>query len=231
MNNKNKIMKNPILSFIVVCCILYCSSVTAQTIKDDIYSSGQTLSISVNKSVSTDKIDKKSTDTKYLVLGGVAMHPSQTSGFVMVGAVKTIGGYLKFKTDLNFDERFGSEGMSTDSRYFTGETQPGRYAATGGILWRVFSPVLLYGGLGYGNRWLNWRTVSGDIYRVTDFSHQGIELETGLMLKIKKLVLSGGVSVTTFNYMEANIGVGIMFGIPKSKIKATRVKSSHGGKR
>lgn len=231
MNNKNRIMKNPILSSIVVSCILYCSNVTAQTIKDDIYSSGKTQSVLVNKSVSTDKIDKKSTDTKCLVLGGMAIHPSQTSGFVMVGAVKTIGGYLKFKTDLNFDESFGSEGMSTDRRYFTGETQPGRYAAIGGLLWRVFSPVLLYGGLGYGSRWVNWKTVSGDIYCVDDISYKGVELETGLILKVKKLVFSGGVSVTSFKYMEANVGVGIMFGIPKPKIKAIRVKSSHGGKR
>lgn len=224
-------MKNPILSFIVVSCILYCSSVTAQTIKDDIYSSGKTQSVSVNKSVSTDKIDEKSTDTKYLVLGGMAIHPSQTSGFVMVGAVKTIGGYLKFKTDLNFDENFDSEGMSTDRRYFTNEIQKGRYAFTGGLLWRVASPIILYGGVGYGSRWVNWETVSGNIYRVDDISYKGVELETGLMLKIKKLVFSGGVSVASFKYMEANIGVGIMFGIPKPKIKATRTKSSHGGKR
>ena len=218
-------MKNFILSFIVVYCILSCYNVTAQTKNDDIYSTVKTQPISVSNKA------EKAREINYLLLGGVAIHPSQTSGFVMLGAVKTIGGYLKFKTDLNFDESYGIKGLSTDSRYFTNNIQTGRYAATGGVLWRLFSPIIVYGGLGYGNRWVNWNTVSGDIYRVTDISYQGVELETGLMVKIQKLVFSGGVSVTSFNYMEANIGVGIMFGIPPPKIKAAREKSTHGGKR
>lgn len=240
-------MKNPIVSFIVVCCILCCQNVVAQ-ITDDVYSNSKTRMVSVSKkvekandidinsngntqSISTSKIVGNVTDTKYLLLGGMAIHPSQTSGFVMLGAVKTVGGYIKFKTDFNFDESYDSEGLTTDSRYFTGETQTGRYAFTGGLLWQVTQPILIYGGLGFGNRWANWKTVSGPIYRVTDISHQGLEAEAGLMIKIQKLVLSGGVSATSFNYLEANIGVGIMFGIPPPKIKATREKSAHGGKK
>jgi len=217
-------MKNTIFSFILVCCILPWLNVPAQTNNDTIYRNGKI------QPVAQKKVENAN-ETKYLLLGGMAINPSQTSGFVMIGAVKKVGGYLKFKTNLNFDESFGQEGKSTDSRYFTGETQTGRYAYTGGILWQIASPVLIYGGLGYGNRWLNWKTVPGDIYRIDDASYKGVELETGLMLKIQKLVVSGGISATSFNYLEANIGVGIMFGIPPPKIKAARVKASHGGKR
>lgn len=218
-------MKKNILLCIIVCHILCNANVIAQTKIDEIYFTSQTHSVPAS-----NKLDKAN-ETKYLLLGGMALHPSQTSGFAMLGVVKTVGSYIKFKTDLNFDESFSSEGKSTDSRYFTGETQKGRYAITGGLLWHVFSPVLLYGGLGYGNRWVNWKMTSGANFRVTDISYKGAELETGLMIKIQKLVFSGGVSVTSFNYMEANIGIGIMFGITQPKIKASRIQTSHGGKR
>ena len=241
-------MKNPILSFILVFCILCGYNVFGQAIDDDIYSIGKTRTILKSKiekkaneadinsigtiqPVSMSKKEDNIKKTQYLILGGMAIHPSQNSGLVMLGSVKTFGGYLKVKTDLNYDESFAQNGKSTDSRYFTSETQKGRYAVTGGILWRVFSPLLLYGGFGYGNRWVNWKTVSGETFRVTDISYQGVELETGLILKIQKLVFSGGLSVSPFNYLEANIGVGIMFGIPSPKIKAAREKAAHGGKR
>lgn len=216
-------MKNPNLSFIIVCSFLCCQIVTAQ-ITSDISSAGNT------ESAPVANMGGKTRETNYLLLGGMAIHPSQTSGFVMLGAVKKVGGYFKFKTNLNLDETHVFEGLSTDSRYFNGEIQVGRYATTGGLLWRAFTPVLMYGGLGYGTRWVNWKTASGEPFRVTDISHKGVELEAGIMIKINKLVLSGGVSVISFDYMEANIGVGIMFWIPPSKIKATHLKAIHGGK-
>lgn len=167
---------------------------------------------------------------KYLILGGIAIHPSQTSGFVMLGAVKTLGGYIKAKTDLNLNEDFRYEGKISDIRYYTDDIEKGRYAITGGLLWQTSSPLMVYGGLGYGTRWVNWRTLSGDAYRVANISYKGLELETGLMVKMQKFVFSGGVSITSFNYMEANIGVGILFGKAEPKIKESRTKSAHGGK-
>ena len=219
-------MKNTILSFIVVYSILFGNNVYAQTIADNIIPGSNTQSVPVSKK------ERKVNEIKYLILGGMAINASQqTSGFVMLGAVKTWGGYIKAKTDLNFDDSFVSKGKSTDNRYFTDETEKGRYALTGGLLWRAFSPIIVYGGLGYGNRWINWKTIAGDPYRVKDISYNGFELETGLILKIKMLAICGGVSVTSFNYLEANLGIGIIFGKVPPKIKASRVKAAHGGKR
>lgn len=143
------------------------------------------------------------------VLVGIARHPSQSSGFIMLGKMQNFGGYLKLQTNLNFNGSFVSEGDSWwSNRYFKDNIHTGRYAISGGVLWRVIKPIILYGGLGYGNRWVNWETISGEQFRVNDISYQGLELETGVIFKLNKLFFTGGVSLIPFQYMELNIGAG-----------------------
>ena len=144
-----------------------------------------------------------------LFLGGIALHPSQTSGFIMLGKMQNYGGYLKLQSNLNFNGSFVSEGNSWSSnRYFKDNIYTGRYAISGGVLWRVIKPIIFYGGLGYGNRWVNWETISGEQFRVNDISYQGLELETGVIFKLNKLLFTGGVSLIPFQYLELNIGAG-----------------------
>ncbi len=144
-----------------------------------------------------------------LLLGGISLHPSQTSGFIMLGKVKNFGAYLKLQSNFNFNGSFTSEGDSWSSdRYFKDNIQTGRYAISGGVLWRVIKPIMLYGGLGYGKRWVNWETISGEQFRVNDISYQGLGLETGVIFKLNKLLFTGGVSLIPFKYMELNIGAG-----------------------
>lgn len=143
------------------------------------------------------------------VVGGVALHPSQSSGFVMAGIVKNFGGFFKLKTNLNFNGSFVDEGYSWSNRYFNDNIYTGRFAITGGMLWRVTKPIIIYGGLGYGNRWVNWETISAKRFRVDDISYQGLELETGLLYQINKIFFTGGISTIPFQYLELNLGFGI----------------------
>jgi len=153
--------------------------------------------------------EKINFEKETFIIGGVALHPSQRAGFLMAGKVKNYGGYLKLKTNLNFNGNFVSEGYSVSNRYFNDKIYTGRVAFTGGMLWRVVKPLILYGGLGYGNRWVNWETISGEKFRVIDISYKGLESEAGLIYKINKLFFTGGVSTISFKYMELNLGVGI----------------------
>lgn len=143
------------------------------------------------------------------LLAGIAGHPSQISGFVMAGKIENFGGYVKLQTNLNFNGSYVYEGYSwSANRYFNDNIYTGRYAFSGGVLYRVIKPVILYGGLGYGSRWVNWETVSGNKFRITDLSYTGIEIETGVIYKLNKLFLTGGISLIPFQFMELNIGAG-----------------------
>jgi len=147
----------------------------------------------------------------YLLLAGISAPIDQKAGFIMVGKVSRIGSYVKFKSNLNFSDAFVSQGESTTERFFNGKVYQGRLAVTGGLLYRIASPIIVYGGLGYGNRWVNWEKLSGERFRVTDYSFKGLEMEAGVVLKIKRLLLSGGISSYSPDFYEADFGLGFTF--------------------
>jgi hypothetical protein len=189
-------MKNKIIVFLIFSTCLFNQAFS------QIYNNGQGLKRSSLRKV--EKIRIKDT----FILGGISMNSSQSSGFVMGGTVKKFGGYLKLNTNLNFNGTYSDKGYSQDPyRYFDGKTQNGHHAATGGLLFRITKPLIFYGGLGYVNRWVNWETVSGDNYRVTDISYQGLEIETGLLLKTKNIFFSCGISAC--QDLEFDIGIGV----------------------
>lgn len=159
--------------------------------------------IKKSSSVEQVKYEKQS-----FVLVGIALHPSQTSGYIMYGKLKNYGGYLKLQTNLNFKTGFDVEGDSWNDRYFNDIVHTGRLGISGGALWRVLNPIILYGGLGYGSRWVNWETISGDQFRVDDASYRGVELEAGAIFKVKKMFFTGGISWIPVSYMELSIGAG-----------------------
>jgi opacity protein-like surface antigen len=154
---------------------------------------------------------RKEFEREDILLGGIALHPSQKSVFIMVGRVKRVGEYFKIKSNLRFNGSNDIEGESSNNIYFNDNTKKGRFAITGGLLWRISSPTVLYSGIGYGSRWVNWETISGESYRVTDISYKGLELEAGLIYKVKKLQISGGLSTTSLKSLETNIGIGVKF--------------------
>ena len=203
-------MKNKIIIFLILSiCII-------NKTFSQIYSDNQ----QGLKRSSLFKIEKIEYEKDTFILGGVALHPSQTSVYAMAGIVKKYGLYLKLKTNLNFNGSYVKQGgnyNAASSQYFDGNIYKGRFAATGGLLWRIAKPLIFYGGLGYGNRWVNWETLSGKRFRVTDISYDGLDVETGLMYKYKKFFFTGGISTISFQYMELNIGVGYKLNL-KNKI-------------
>lgn len=183
-------------------------SETKRVIADDVYS--ETSKPIKEKSKTSSQSESENKKLSIFALG-MGIHPSGSSYSLTYGSVRKWGWFAKFKTNLNFDESYVEEGASSSARYFDSNTYKGRFAVTGGVLWRMAKPIILYGGAGYGSRWVDWQTISGDRFRVTDISYKGAECEAGLMLKLKKLVVSGGVSSTSFKYIEANVGIGFAF--------------------
>ncbi len=159
-------------------------------------------------------------DKEVFALAGLAFHPSQKSMYAMVGKVEKKGSYLKVKSNFNFSGKHDEEDDSydlKDDRYLDGDEKKGRFALTGGMLLRINPSLMFYGGLGYGTRWVNWTATNGDKLRVSDISYRGLELESGLIYKHERFFINGGISVTSFKYMEANIGFGMAIKGPKNK--------------
>ena len=144
------------------------------------------------------------------LIGGFGIHTSQLSIFGMIGSVKNFGYYGKLKTNLNFEGSFRYSGASDNNIFFSDKTENGRYSITFGGLYRPVNLLTIYTGLGYGSRWLNWETISGSKFRVLDFSHQGIEFESGFIYKLNRIFFNFGLSTNSFQYLESDLGIGII---------------------
>jgi len=197
----------------IIICLILCISFFNETFSQIYYNNQQGLKRSSLLKIEKNKVEYEK-DT--FVLGGVALHPSQTSVFAMAGIVKKYGLYLKLKTNFNFDGSYDHENENVFT-YDGSNTYNGRFAVTGGLLWRITKPLIFYGGLGYGNRWVNW--ISYGTNRLTDISYSGLETEAGLMYKYQKFFFTGGISITSFQYMELNIGVGYKLNLKNKTIK------------
>jgi hypothetical protein len=139
-----------------------------------------------------------------------------TSFGAMIGVVKKVGFYAKAKANLKSQETSAvctGEGLNAEGQtlWFTGETVTSRLAVTGGLLIRMALPVYLYMGGGYGYKKLAWETAEGTWAENSDKTYTGAEAELGLILRAKNIAISGGVQTNSFKYMEATVGVGIMF--------------------
>jgi opacity protein-like surface antigen len=139
-----------------------------------------------------------------------------TSFGAMIGVVKKYGFYVKAKTNLQSQStelECTSEGLYDDGTpmWFTGEKTTSRLAVTAGLLYRLSLPVYLYAGAGYGYKKLAWETAEGAWAENTDKTYTGAEAELGLILRSKNFAVSAGVQSNSFKYVEATIGVGIMF--------------------
>lgn len=158
------------------------------------------------------KIEKirKTYEPQRFIIGGLGFHSSQVSLYSMVGYVKNYGLYGKLKTNFNFNSGYDDTvwGSESDELFLNG-TKRGRFSITGGGMYRMNNPLSLYVGLGYGSRWLNWISTSGDIYNVEDYSHKGLEVETGVTYKYKNIFIDAGIQTNSFEYLELNLGIGI----------------------
>jgi opacity protein-like surface antigen len=139
-----------------------------------------------------------------------------TSFGAMIGVVKKYGFYVKAKTNLqsqSTDYECDGDGLDSDGTpiWFTGQKTTSRLAVTAGLLYRASLPLYVYAGAGYGYKKLAWETADEAWVENTDKTSTGAEVEAGLILRAKNIALSAGIQTNSFKYVEATIGVGIMF--------------------
>jgi len=153
-------------------------------------------------------------DSKILAMASVSVFPQMSYG-AMLGYVKKVGGYAKFRSDFS---KVASEYACTSDGsieggviWTSGKEMKTRMQATLGILFRLSNNVYPYFGGGYGTRTVYWEDFKGNWALVKDYSCEGIAAETGIIFKFGPVAISTGVSTTAFRYSEVEVGIGVMF--------------------
>ncbi len=161
---------------------------------------------------------KKPERPRVMVMPVMGFRTPQMSYGLMVAAMRRTGGYIKakysFSNTPSDDFECNDVGMSGEDgevQWYTGKTEKSRLSVTGGIVQRLWKPVYLYAGVGYGTRTLVWETVGGKWGKNKDHSLEGVEAEIGGILSAGPMVFSLGLQTNSFKYLEGNLGIGVIF--------------------
>lgn len=150
-----------------------------------------------------------------LAMLGASFNNNQLSYSLMYGRVKRWGWYGKVKTDFNFkvSNSDTSHRYHHDDAFWNGEKSDGRLAVTAGAIWNMTRPMMLYAGVGYGQRWVDWETIGNQKIRIRNYSYDGAEFELGIIVRWKNFLLSVGASLNTekIDYWETDLALGFTF--------------------
>ena len=146
-----------------------------------------------------------------IMVGGAAGYPisySITAGFLS----GKWGGYAKFKSNFVSKGDAMTAGPA-DAFYIEGFSRMGRLSVSAGLNGQITDLLLFYAGIGYGSRWVQWKTLSDKLVTIDTLSFSGIDPELGLALKTGKFLIGAGVSALfgTQTVVEANLSIGLIF--------------------
>jgi len=159
-----------------------------------------------------------------LQVGLLSKHSKDVPIGVMGGMVKYIGFFAKVMyTGLPSTETGAGAG-------YTGNYKTGYFSAVAGPVVRLFSPIHLYAGVGYVNRKIAYEASDNKYYKINygtnykfsntyshymdgECSYSGLQLEGGLLINIKHIVVNGGISFGGHELGDRSVhfGVGYMF--------------------
>lgn len=153
-------------------------------------------------------------ESNILAMASASVYPGVSYG-AMAGYVKTVGGYVKFRSNFNFTKGAYNATSNLDIEsggYFwpSGAKTESIMNVSGGVLLRAAKSLYPYFGTGYGSRKMMWQDAGGKWANISDYTYAGISAEAGLIFKFGPVALSAGVSTTAFKYTAAEVGIGVM---------------------
>ena len=147
----------------------------------------------------------------FITLNGAYSVAPQTSFGLTFGSVDRFGWFVSAMS--NFDFRFS--GNDWNNLYsmdgvvdFSGESSKARLSVTGGVVARLFGPIYVKLGAGYGARVKCWE-VAGKWYEYTPDTYRGLDLTAGVMVNTRKCAISADVVTTNFKTIELKLGMGL----------------------
>jgi len=153
-----------------------------------------------------------------LATGGFSTTKDWSVG-LMAGMCGAAGFYVKGSTNFaaNKDCKYtcGTDGVIAYQGedilpFYSGKKAVNNWMVTGGAMVRMYIPLYLYVGGGYGQRNLYWEMTDGQWVNNTAGTYRGFTGDIGLMGNIKHVAISIGVSTINFKTAEFQIGLGYM---------------------
>jgi predicted membrane protein len=149
---------------------------------------------------------------RFLLMPGIAVGNAFTYSITVGYLPRKFGGYIKCKSNLVFTEMI-MQTQASDNFYVDNFAKRERHTIAGGMLAQVTNNLLVYCGVGYGSKHVQWKTLFGQLETIDDLSFEGVEPEAGLMLKAGNFIVGAGVSVLIGKQIvpEGNISLGLIF--------------------
>jgi len=153
-----------------------------------------------------------------LAVGGFSTTKDWSAG-LMAGMCGVAGFYVKgatnFAANKKCDYTCGANGQISYQGeqilpFYSGKQSTNNWMVTAGTMVRMYVPLYLYIGGGYGQRNLYWELNGGGWVNNDAYSYRGFAGDIGLMGNIKHVAISIGVSSINFKYTECQIGIGYM---------------------
>lgn len=151
-----------------------------------------------------------------LGMAGYAPGSGEITYGAMVGAVKKVGGYAKFRSSFNDqDPDYILKGDSSIV-WMANESATSRMLFTAGLMVRACDFIYPYVGAGYG-----FRKAYGKVWsdgagaeqwaQLSDHTYSGAAIDAGVMFRLGPVALSVGADCTAFKYTDVEVGIGIAF--------------------
>ena len=162
------------------------------------------------------EVTEMRTGSRDLSVLAIVAAPDMSYGFMAGYRWPRWGVYASFKSNYVFGDTsyscFSDGFLPNGGRFWScGQDRKSNLVATMGGMYRVNKWLNAYLGAGYGKRTLAWKDVDGVWAEVSDWSHRGAALETGVMFSWNRFVASVGVTTISFRTCSLNIGVGYSF--------------------
>lgn len=150
---------------------------------------------------------------------------------IMVGMLGGVSPYGALRMNKEFNEKneyvYDENSLIIDYPYkdiyfiYGDEVKKPRFSLTAGVTAQVFNNAYAYAGAGYGKSLLLWEV---NEYKYSDdmetdqswavnntWSIKGLELEGGLILPLKSVLITAGGSVVNFRRPTLTFGIGYKF--------------------
>lgn len=134
---------------------------------------------------------------------------------VTFGMVKKVGWFVSATSNFIFKkaELVTEAGLvyGLFPGYQQGSGRNSRLSLMGGVVVRLYGPLCMRAGAGYGTNTRLWTTVGGQTVKFSSDSFSGVDATLGMQLNLKGITVSLDMVTTNFKTLEAKIGVGVCY--------------------
>lgn len=147
----------------------------------------------------------------------LGIHEGEVANGLRFGMTRRHGVWVHVQSNFRFLSTSGECNKSGElasgepTPYYKKSVSRGVGSVTAGGIHRIVGLWHLYEGVGYGEQRVVWETLEGVKLRNTDYSVKGIAGELGVLLEVRRVVLSVGVLTIRGEYWEPLLGIGINF--------------------